>query len=409
MTAENEGGFLNICLFAYWHDPNWKNFIGPSVKIWDLARNLHDQGHRVVLYLPKYGFRDIGSAFSIVEIPVVDLPWFRALSFNLFLIFELVFHRRIFRPDIVYLRRTRSLVPMGFARLTKALFFFEVNDDPYWAQGCKLDKKTSVIDKLSVWVDEINLHFSHRIFVISKAVIQKIRQRNSYFLNSKLELMPSGANTDLFRPMNRCQAVKFVKLNPAHKYVGFVGTLLEHQGVDTLIGAAPSIVKNKPNCRFIIIGEGPMKRKWQEMVQKVCLENLFIFTGQIDYTDLPRWINAMEICLAPYRKTAGYRSPVKIFDYLSCARPVIASRIEGTTDVFAGLASVFLIPPEDEDALSETIAWLLDHPEKMAAKGRQGRQWVQLNHDRADLARRVARFAIDGIEKRRHPCTKSCM
>ena len=43
-------------IFAYWHDPRWKQYVGATVKIWDLANNLDNLGHEVYLFLPKYDF-----------------------------------------------------------------------------------------------------------------------------------------------------------------------------------------------------------------------------------------------------------------------------------------------------------------------------------------------------------------
>jgi len=167
---------LTFFLFAYWHDARWKQFVGASIKIWDLANNLHQLGHHVVLFLPRYGFRDLNAPFKIVEIPIIDLPFLRMLSFNLFLLFYLMFRRFGARPDVVYLRRTTTIIPMLYAKLIRTLFFFEVNDDPYHHF---LSKKHAPLrerlrNELSVRLDEWNLKSSDRAFVISGEIISKI-------------------------------------------------------------------------------------------------------------------------------------------------------------------------------------------------------------------------------------------
>jgi glycosyltransferase involved in cell wall biosynthesis len=381
---------ITFFLFAYWHDPFWKQFVGPSVKLWDLATNLYHQGHHVVMFLPKYGFKQLQVPFELIEIPIINVPFFRAFSYNFFLILYLLSGRPRIRPDVVYLRRTLTVVPMIYAKLIRALFFYEVNDDPYYDRIGDVKSIESVIrGRLAIVIDELNFKFADRIFVISKPIIEKILDNNPSILNNKLVLMPSGANTDIFYSMDRITVLTALGLDKTKQYVGFVGTFLAHQGVDTLINGATSVLKHHPECRFVIIGEGPMKDKWKEMIGQAGLENAFMFTGQIFYHELAKWINAMDVCMAPYLTSAGYRSPVKIFDYMACARPVVASRIVGTTDIFEDSNALALIPPEDPHALASAVMELLSNEEKATAMGRSGRMLVERLYSRRKIAQSV--------------------
>ncbi len=88
-------------------------------------------------------------------------------------------------------------------------------------------------------------------------------------------------------------------------------------------------------------------------------------------------------------RTAGLRSPVKIFDYLACGRPVIASRIPGTTDIFEDSGVVQLIEPENKDALAAAIVDLLADPETADLMGLKGRRLVEAQYDRMLVARKL--------------------
>ncbi len=227
-----------------------------------------------------------------------------------------------------------SIIPALFAKLCKAKFLFEVNDDPYvkeYYEGSKL--LFMLRSNFSILQDEINLKFCDKALIITKALAKKILRLCHYIENSKILIVPSGANTKLFRPLKKIQSPNKLCLDPDKKIIGFVGSLLKHQGVDILIDAAPSIIEHGKQVNFLIIGEGPMKKIWIDMVNKRGLENAFNFTGQIDYQSLPIWIARMDVCVAPFLLSAGLRSPVKIFDYLSCGKPVVASKIVGTTDI----------------------------------------------------------------------------
>ncbi len=382
-------------LFAYWHDRRWEQFVGATVKIWDLAQNLSDLGHDVTLFLPKYNFTTANSSIKIVEIPLFNFPLLRSISFKLFLAFYLLLSFSKTRPDVVYMRRMGSILPGIYARVVNAVFFYEVNDDPYrkdYHEGPLIAFR--IRKAMSEWQDEINFYLCQRAFVITRQILEKIEKRNPGLQNHKLVEMPSGANSRLFSPMPQTEARSRLNLDFQKKYIGFAGTLLKHQGINVLIDAAPSILKKETSGAFLIIGEGPMKDIWINDVEKQNLGEHFIFTGQIDYQDLPKWINAMDICVAPFLSNTGLRSPAKIFDYMSCGRPVVASDIVGTTDIFLESGAIRLIEPGNAEILSTAIVELLRNPSEANTMGKNGRKFIIEKYDRKFMAKRICAEAV---------------
>jgi len=265
-------------LFAYWYDPRWRLFVGASVKIRDLARNLADMGHQVTLFLPKYGFPKTGLPFNIIEVPLLNVPGLRSISFNMFLFFYLLRYWRSLRPDVVYLRRTSLIAPLLYAKLRRARFFFEVNDDPFVKQREEGGlMKYRLRSFLSEFLDRVNLYMADRCFVISQAVIDKIKIRMPAVSSGKMVVMPSGANTDLMRQMEKQDMCHEIGLDSSNRYVGFVGTLLAHQGLGFLVEAGWSIIHAVPEARFLIIGDGPIKKALMAQVEEMKLETFFSF------------------------------------------------------------------------------------------------------------------------------------
>ena len=390
MPVNNSRKKIRFFIFAYWHDRRWKQFVGATIKIWDLAHNLTKLGHEVVLFLPKYHFDTKDIPFRVVEVPLVDVPIVRLFSFNFLLSFYLMAFLRQKRPHVVYVRRMTSIVPLLYAKLRRTLLFYEVNDDPYANIHDEGLRATFLIRSLlSVKVDEANLKASSRAFVISPEIKKKILQWNPGIQARKLMIMHSGANTQLFRPHNKRKCRSLLRLDVARKYIGFVGTLLAHQGIDTLIDASPLILKKESRSLFLIIGEGPMKSIWNKRIEDYGLGDFFIFSGQIDYEDVPKWIGAMDVCLAPFLRSAGLRSPVKIFDYMACEKPVVASNIKGTTDQFAGTGAIELVEPENPEILANAIIRLLGNKEKAREMGQKGRALTLEYYDRGSIAKRI--------------------
>ena len=385
---------LTVLIFAYWHDKGWKGFVGATVKIWDLAHNMSLLGHDVVLFLPKYDYSIKNPPFRLVQIPFLDFPFLRSLSFSFFLTIFLCRHHFLPERDVFYIRRGISIVPAIFAILKKEVLMYEVNDDPYENNGIHPVGMVSRFEKwLAVKTDEIVLSWCDAAFVITEQIKDKIIRQLPRISPAKIHIVASGTNTGLYRPMDKYQCRSMLKLDPSMKYIGFMGTLLEHQGVDILIDAAPSVLRSVPEACFAIIGEGPMKKLWQQRVDEPSLHGHFLFTGQIEYEQTPLWINAMDVCTAPFLISAGLRSPVKIFDYMACSRPVVASKIPGTTDIFDGSGAVRLIEPEDNEALASAIVNVLTGEEEEKEMGAKGRRLAETQYDRKFLAKKLEETA----------------
>ncbi len=383
---------LTYYIFAYWHDSRWDKFVGASVKIWDLAHNLANLGNEVVLFLPKYNFRRTDLPFKIVEIPFINLPLIRFFTFNLFLSFYLLLYYLKQDSNVVYVRRMSSIIPLIYAKFKKAAFFFEVNDDPYTRQLQEGSKTRFLLRSfMSMLLDDINLKMCDKAFIITSSVRKKIAERHPSLALDKFIIMPSGANTDLLKPLDMLMCRSKLKLSKDAKIVGFAGSLLDHQGIDSLIKAAPRIIKRKPETIFLIIGEGPKKKDLINLAQKEGMKNHFNFIGQIAYENISLWLGATDICTAPFLNSAGFRSPVKIFDYMACGKAVVASKLIGTTDIFEKSNAISLVEPGDTTVLAEKILELLTDVNKTEKMAKNGRKFVQKNYDRKLFAKQILR------------------
>jgi glycosyltransferase involved in cell wall biosynthesis len=105
-------------------------------------------------------------------------------------------------------------------------------------------------------------------------------------------------------------------------------------------------------------------------------EKDFIFTGMQRHHDIPFFINVADICVAPFifernRKTGV--SPVKVFEYMACGKPVVASRIEGLEFIESEGAG-WLIEPGDVKSLEEALLDLVMDGKKREDMGRKGLQ-----------------------------------
>ena len=124
------------------------------------------------------------------------------------------------------------------------------------------------------------------------------------------------------------------------------------------------------------------------------LKTHFIFTGQVSYGKVPYYCGVMDVCVSPLLKEAGERSPVKVFDYLACGKPVIMSDVAETGKIFEDSSAVTLIPTEDEGSLSQSILQLIADDALRAKMGKKGREFVNLKYSRIKIAEKAESIAF---------------
>lgn len=386
---------MEFFLFCYWHDEYSGELLGGFTKIRDLLENLCKYGHTAFLFIPKIKISRKQRAYKIIEIPTLDIRYIRAIFYYLVsFIVSFIFCCKK-KPDIIYMRMMNSPLNLVLARLKRIPVIVEINDDPFINYNSI--KELPLKLKISAIFNGINFRGCNKIHVITDGLRDKVLRFYKIPIE-KIEVIPSGANISLFRPMLQRQCQECLNLQTDKKYIGFVGTLIKRQGVDTLIKSAPEILSKNNKVRFLIIGEGAMKNAWIKKVQQIGCSEYFIFTGQVPYTEAPKYINAMDICVAPFIAERGETSPAKIFDYLSCGRPVIASDIPSVRKFFEESGGVLFTPPDDPGSLAYDIIRLIDNESLRRSMGELGRNFVTKNYDREIVAKKIIEMSQELIK-----------
>jgi glycosyltransferase involved in cell wall biosynthesis len=368
-----------IIIVAYWYDRRFKKRVGGLIRMFELADNLKKSGHDVTIILPKIGYPKQQTTANVVEIPIIDCFFLRLASFHLICNLA-VFLQLIRRANFVYIRQMNSFFPLLIANLFKIPTFYEIPNDPYLQYPSMKGLKRWVVKK----IDKYCMALADKIIVLSDWSKNRINRFGKVPL-TKICVMPSGTDTKLFRPLDKIRCCKRIGIDPELINIGFVGSFLKHQGVDILIDAASVLLKKHHNLKFILIGDGPMSSAWKRKVNRKNLQSAFIFTGHIRYHRIPIYIGAMDICAAPHGKGTNQASPVKLFDYMACAKPIVASDIDVVNEIIGDSGCALLFPAEQPDKLAQVIISLIEDPSKRAEMGIIGRQHVLQNYDREKM------------------------
>jgi glycosyltransferase involved in cell wall biosynthesis len=101
------------------------------------------------------------------------------------------------------------------------------------------------------------------------------------------------------------------------------------------------------------------------------LHGRVILTGRVPHADIPAYLAAMDVTVAPYTAQDGfYFSPLKVVESLAAGRPVVAPRLGQLTDLLQDGVTGLLYPPGDRAAFVERVLELLNNPLRLQAMGR---------------------------------------
>ncbi|TMI53117.1 glycosyltransferase family 4 protein [Candidatus Bathyarchaeota archaeon] len=169
----------------------------------------------------------------------------------------------------------------------------------------------------------------------------------------------------------------------------FVGSLVAWQGIPTLIAAAERLRTRIPHLRIVMVGGGPdtdalKAQVWQSSVRDIC-----IFAGEVPYEDVPTIIAASDVCVAPFARTRK-ASPIKVFEYLACGKPVVSSDIDDIGDFLKRSRAGVVIEPGNAEALANGIEWVYNHPEEALELARRGRLAVEQTRSWEETAKKVS-------------------
>jgi len=139
-------------------------------------------------------------------------------------------------------------------------------------------------------------------------------------------VIPNGVDTGVLRPMTSNEAKHSLGLKGP--VLGYVGSLEHWVDLETVVQGLPQL----KDVTLLVVGPG-LFTDYGDTIKKLAADlgvlDRIVFTGAVKYSELSRYISAMDIGLNPLKmmKKNEYAAGGKVFNYLACGRPVLSSRM----------------------------------------------------------------------------------
>lgn len=380
---------------------------GGWIHIFELLDNLSKLGHSIIWVY--------GQTYSLIEEPdiVVDLEqpqsiWgrTRALVMSLqsrggaMLLWKLLKEVGLplvasvtilrHKPDVIYRRHSILNTECISAKLFGVPLIKEVNGivfDEAKAGGRASRVSLGIVDR----IERLTLRQADKIIAVTSKLKEVLH--NDYEIpEDKIVVIENGANTNLFQPMDTTKAREELGLSQSNNYICFVGRLWQVQGVKYLIEAMPRILDECHNTQLLIIGYGPTKEELMKLAKEIGVSDRIVFTGMVSYNKVSLYVNASDICVAPFMKERNEKSgvsPLKIYEYAACEKAIVTSKLPGLEFIEQHKLGI-LVEPDSPDGLAAATMKLLREPELRRQMGENGRRYVVQDHSWESVAKAVA-------------------
>jgi glycosyltransferase involved in cell wall biosynthesis len=206
--------------------------------------------------------------------------------------------------------------------------------------------------RLVALVEKASVLFAHRVMVVSPLDAATLSKR----VRKNLVIVHNVPDETLF-----AQPQKSSSSEAAPNILITHGTILERYGIQVLLEALPSILKEIP-VKVYVIGDGEFLDELKKRANTLDVEKHIVFTGKIPLEDVARYIldatlGIVSLLEDGFIETA---SPNKLFEYIALGKPVIASDIPGIRVYFNESQIQYVRPGDAQDLAHKTIALLKD-------------------------------------------------
>lgn len=188
----------------------------------------------------------------------------------------------------------------------------------------------------------------------------------------KVRTIYNGVDTSRFAPRDAAGVRASLGLAPQTPVVGILAALRPEKNHELFLRGAAQILVNHPGARFLVVGDGPRRSELESLAARLGVADAVKFLGS--RSDVPELLAAIDVLALTSHNEA---SPVSILEALSCARPVVASRVGSVAETVVEGETGLLFPAGDEAAYVSAVNCLLNNAEIRQRLGAAGRRLVE--------------------------------
>jgi len=190
----------------------------------------------------------------------------------------------------------------------------------------------------------------------------------------KMVFLPEGINFDTHKYNNELlMKIRMnLRISSDEKLIIFTGRLVPVKGIDTLIEAFKKLHIEYPNCKLLIVGDGPYRELYEMQAGRLLNKNIF-FTGMVEPEKVVHLLLSSNIFVMP---SISEGIPVSLLEASSCGLPCIATSVGAVPDIIKPRKTGIIFRVGDTNQLFKSLVYLLNNESAAKKMGKQAKKRV---------------------------------
>ncbi|MFO7957705.1 MAG: glycosyltransferase family 4 protein [Candidatus Brocadiia bacterium] len=210
--------------------------------------------------------------------------------------------------------------------------------------------------------------------IVKTAATRETWRRRLHVPGRRFRVVYNGLDLERFsRKPDVGQVKRELGLEPDELVVGISARLAEMKGHKHLIAAVPTVLRRVPDAVFLIVGDGPLRRRLEAQAESMGLGRAVRFPGYRE--DIARITWAYDVAVLP--SVSGETFGWALAEAMACSVPCVGSTLGPIAEVIDEGRTGLLAPVGDSEGLAGCIVRLLENPELRRRFGEAGRRRVE--------------------------------
>ena len=221
-------------------------------------------------------------------------------------------------------------------------------------------------------------HMLPHAIITSGEAVRTLFIREHGLDETRVVSIPTGVDLALFRPALPSRTIRTdLGLSAEDFVVGTVGFIRYEKGMHYFIDAAELVLSQRPDVKFVIVGEGPEEKNLKRKIEDMGLSQSIVLTGF--RTDIPELLATMDVFVLSSLEEG---LPQTLTQAMAMQRPVVATDVGSVREVVQHGTTGLLVSAKDAAALAESITVLIQDETLLEALGRAGRDVIVTSYSR---------------------------
>jgi glycosyltransferase involved in cell wall biosynthesis len=262
----------------------------------------------------------------------------------------------------------------AFYKLFGKCFVFDHHDIAPELYCARFGSGNRLVYKVLVWLETLSCRLANHVIATNHSY-KTVEMQRGHVPEERITIVRNGPNRSRRLSVNPDPSLR----PPGKIVIGYVGVMGSQDGVDYLLRALRHLACDFDRTDFfcLLVGAGSAVPDLKTLAKQLDLTHCVWFTGWVEPTEVDRYINAMDICVAPEPSNIynDRSTMIKVMEYMAMEKPVVAFDLPENR--YTAQTAALYARPNDELEFARALTQLMDDPVRRQTMGAFGGRRVQ--------------------------------